>query len=477
MARLLQSEGPPAWRSHATGESAGRGSERDARRDREAPGRVREQAGPHGLDAPVGRVRRHDGPDRRSRRCEPAPAPASRPGRSRRVAPGLAPPPEGRPDTPTVGDTIPAAPRGGRVVTELGAASRASGPRPGAGVRPRPARRPLDRRPPARRPPRPRARAPSLSLPTDADTVEIRAGERAVRLTNLRKVFWPELGVTKRDLLQYDADVAPVLLPHLRGRAMVMKRYPNGASQPFFFMKRVPEPHPPWLDLCPIEHVVPHHRLPRRPGPALAPLGGQSRLHRPQSVVRPLRRRGSARLCPLRSGSRYWRNAVRLTVCSRPRSWCATPSRGSACRPTSRRRAPRGFHVYVPIVRGPTQKDVWDFAKRVALALAGARPALLTAEYRIPEAAGGARPGRLQPEGRGQDAGVRLFGPASSARARCRRPSRGTRSRGASGSRTSTSGTFPRACGRVLSAGAAPRRQEAGAPPARVLSREGAAVG
>jgi hypothetical protein len=91
-------------------------------------------------------------------------------------------------------------------------------------------------------------------LPTDADTVEIRAGERAVRLTNLRKVFWPELGLTKRDLLQYYADVAPVLLPHLRDRAMVMKRYPNGASQAFFFMKRVPEPHPPWLSLCPIEH-------------------------------------------------------------------------------------------------------------------------------------------------------------------------------------------------------------------------------
>ena len=66
-------------------------------------------------------------------------------------------------------------------------------------------------------------------------------------------VFWPGLGLTKRDLLQYYADVAPVLLPHLRDRAMVTKRYPNGAGQPFFFMKRAPEPHPPWLDLCLIE--------------------------------------------------------------------------------------------------------------------------------------------------------------------------------------------------------------------------------
>ena len=68
--------------------------------------------------------------------------------------------------------------------------------------------------------------------------MEIRAGEHAVRLTNLRKVFWPELGLTKRDLLQYYVDVAPVLLPHLRDRAMVMKRYPNVATQPFFFITR-----------------------------------------------------------------------------------------------------------------------------------------------------------------------------------------------------------------------------------------------
>jgi len=43
----------------------------------------------------------------------------------------------------------------------------------------------------------------------------------------------------------------------------------------------------------------------------------------------------------------------------------------------------RGVHVYVPIVRGPTQKDVWTFSKRFAQALAAARPTLLTAEYRL----------------------------------------------------------------------------------------------
>ena len=71
-----------------------------------------------------------------------------------------------------------------------------------------------------------------------------------MRLTNLRKMFWPELGITKGDLLRYYADVAPVLLPHIHNRAMVMKRYPHGAAGEFFFMKRAPSPRPAWIAIC-----------------------------------------------------------------------------------------------------------------------------------------------------------------------------------------------------------------------------------
>src|SRR5919109_4772500 len=93
-----------------------------------------------------------------------------------------------------------------------------------------------------------------LSIPKDLTEATIRIGDRSVRLTNLQKLFWPELGISKRDLLQYYADVAPVLLPHIRSRAMVMKRYPNGAAGPFFFMKRAPTPRPAWIRTCAIEH-------------------------------------------------------------------------------------------------------------------------------------------------------------------------------------------------------------------------------
>ena len=70
----------------------------------------------------------------------------------------------------------------------------------------------------------------SVRIPRDRDTVEARFGNKTIRLTNLRKVFWPDLAITKGDLLQFYLDMAHVLLPHLIDRPMVMKRYPNGAD-------------------------------------------------------------------------------------------------------------------------------------------------------------------------------------------------------------------------------------------------------
>ena len=77
---------------------------------------------------------------------------------------------------------------------------------------------------------RKKALAPAIALPRDADVAQVRLGERTVQLTNLRKRFWDKAGITKGDLLQYYLDVAPVLLPHVKDRAMVMKRYPHGAA-------------------------------------------------------------------------------------------------------------------------------------------------------------------------------------------------------------------------------------------------------
>src|SRR3970040_1952594 len=93
-----------------------------------------------------------------------------------------------------------------------------------------------------------------ISIPSGVDNATLKVAGREVRLTNLRKPFWPDLGMTKGGLIQYYADVAPVLVPHIRDRAMVMRRYPNGAAGASFFMKEAPTPRPAWVRICSIDH-------------------------------------------------------------------------------------------------------------------------------------------------------------------------------------------------------------------------------
>jgi bifunctional non-homologous end joining protein LigD len=76
----------------------------------------------------------------------------------------------------------------------------------------------------------------------------VRIGRRDVALTNLDKVFFPEPGITKADLVAYYVGLAPLALNHVARRPMQMKRYPHGVEGEFFYQKRVPNPHPEWLE-------------------------------------------------------------------------------------------------------------------------------------------------------------------------------------------------------------------------------------
>ncbi|MDQ4142905.1 MAG: non-homologous end-joining DNA ligase [Actinomycetota bacterium] len=79
-----------------------------------------------------------------------------------------------------------------------------------------------------------------------------RAGSRELRLSNLDKVFWPEEGYTKGDLLTYYFNISPVMLPHLIDRPLTLKRMPNGVDGPFFYEKNAPSHRPPWMPTLPI---------------------------------------------------------------------------------------------------------------------------------------------------------------------------------------------------------------------------------
>ena len=76
----------------------------------------------------------------------------------------------------------------------------------------------------------------------------MRIGSREVKLTNLDKVFFPKLGLTKGDLIRYYLDLAPNVLNSAKRRPMQMLRYPDGVDGFRFYQKRVPVPHPDWLE-------------------------------------------------------------------------------------------------------------------------------------------------------------------------------------------------------------------------------------
>jgi bifunctional non-homologous end joining protein LigD len=73
-----------------------------------------------------------------------------------------------------------------------------------------------------------------------------------VRFRHLDQLWWREEGIRKRDVVEYYRAVAPVLLPHLRGRPFTMKRYPNGPRSPCFWIKDLPPEAPPWIRVAEI---------------------------------------------------------------------------------------------------------------------------------------------------------------------------------------------------------------------------------
>jgi bifunctional non-homologous end joining protein LigD len=226
-----------------------------------------------------------------------------------------------------------------------------------------------------------RTKVPAVAIPTDANQVTIRFGDRSLPLTNLRKPFWREPLITKGDLIQYYADVAAVLLPHLRDRAMVMKRYPDGSAGEFFFMKRAPAGRPAWIELCAIEHesgnIIDFPMIQDLPALLWVINLGCIDLNqwyaqcddvdRPDALHFDLDPVPDADFAQVRETALAVRDG--LSALRMPSHAKTTGS--------------RGIHVYVPIVRGPTQKQVWQFAKQFAQSIASLYPQLMTAEYRI----------------------------------------------------------------------------------------------
>jgi len=220
-----------------------------------------------------------------------------------------------------------------------------------------------------------------LTIPNDVKDITLRVGGKELTLTNLSKDFWAEDGIKKADLLQYYADVSSYLLPHIESRAMVLKRYPDGVSGKFFFQKHAPATRPDWIPICEIQHpsanVVDFPVINDLAGLLWAVNLGCIDLNpwyaRCDDVDRPdylhfdLDPTPGATFTLVREAALVLRDELdALKIKSYPKTT------GS-----------RGIHIYIPIVRGPLQREVWTFAKAFSVSAAQKYPKILTSEYRV----------------------------------------------------------------------------------------------
>ena len=207
----------------------------------------------------------------------------------------------------------------------------------------------------------------------------VRRGRRQLRLSNLDKPFWPDEGITKGDLLTYYQQVAPVLLPHLRGRPFTMRRYPDGAFGKAFFQKDAPKHMPEWIKT--FEAVVSPGKVVRFPlvDDELSLLwmvnmgcidlnAWYSRVDRPDRPDFVLFDLDPTPEVP-------WAQTIEVALVLRDLL------EALELQSFPKTSGGKGFHVLVPVERRATYADTRRFAEVVAGAIVRARPKLATTEW------------------------------------------------------------------------------------------------
>jgi bifunctional non-homologous end joining protein LigD len=242
----------------------------------------------------------------------------------------------------------------------------------------------------ASRPEAPDAEASALvdliddALAHGTEGLTIDADGQAVTLTNLTKRYFPQGGPgaqTKGDLLRYYLAVAPVILPHLSERPVVLTRYPDGAAAKGFYVQRAPEHRPDWITTCTTSIKPPKEmtylRIESTAMLAWVANLGAIELHpwysrcsaptKPDFLVIDLDPVEGTRFEKVRTAAQHVKEA--LDAWSLP---AFIKTSGAT-----------GLHLFVPIERGPSQREVHEVARDIAVAIAARHPRLFTTEYRI----------------------------------------------------------------------------------------------
>jgi bifunctional non-homologous end joining protein LigD len=216
--------------------------------------------------------------------------------------------------------------------------------------------------------------------------VDLKVGKEIVSLTNLDKVYWPEDGYTKGDLVRYYYEIAKYILPYLKDRPLILKRYPNGIDEPFFHQHDVDEA-PDYArtvaldvdeghmvdylvcdNLATLLYVTNLGAIERHPWNSRA-----RNLDHPDWVVfdlDPAEGVEFAAICEV---------ALRLKeVLGRAGLECFAKTSGS-----------RGIHVYAPLKPVHGYDEVADFAERAASIVVSELPRLATVERSLKKRPGG----------------------------------------------------------------------------------------
>jgi len=123
----------------------------------------------------------------------------------------------------------------------------------------------------------------------------LRIGSKKVAVSNLDKVFYPKTGFTKGQVIDYYIDIAPLMLPHLKGRPVTLKRYPDGVAGGYFYEKQCPSHAPEWIQTTDVEksngEIIHYCVIDSRPALVwaanIANLEFHTFLHRGKTLQRP----------------------------------------------------------------------------------------------------------------------------------------------------------------------------------------------
>jgi len=202
-----------------------------------------------------------------------------------------------------------------------------------------------------------------------------------LKLTNLDKVLYPEANFTKGQVIDYYVRIAPVLLPHLQGRPLTMKRYPNGVNGMFFYEKNCPSHRPEWvktarvwsegnnrwMDYCVFED------LPTLVWAAnLADLELHTSLSLGKDIVRP-----SFLVFDLDPGA-----PANIVQCCQVGLWVRDIFAGLGLQSCAKTSGSKGLQVYVPLNTAVTYDQTKAFAHELARLLERQHPQLVVSDMK-----------------------------------------------------------------------------------------------